>query len=525
MTKNTIYFVYFTSLLNGGRILNSNWFLYGYKKFFPFYGGRLMNKNLLALALGGLMASGSVLAESDPLRFNPEQYQTMNVEVDGKTFAVRAYENIVYVANPVNAEYQSLNIYIPEAYFQGESIEGFNADNAPIFMPNQIGGYMPAKAGVPGKGMGAKEGQADAMQTALSKGYVVASPGARGRTQADGKAPAVIVDLKAAVRYLRYNDAVMAGDAEKIISNGTSAGGALSVLLGATGNQADYAPYLQALGAAEARDDIFAVSAYCPISILDQADKAYEWQFNGVNDYQKIDVSMLDYHVARKTIKGTLDEAQQQVSQELKALFPDYLNGLNLVDDAGEPLRLDGNGEGSFSRYVAQYIQQSAQQALDSGKDLSEFTWLQVSNGKVAPIDFKAYAQGVGRQKTPPAFDALDLSAGENQLFGTASVDSRHFTAFSMAHNQAQNAELADAETVKLMNPMHYINQDTAPQHWRIRVGTNDRDTSLAISAILNAKLRQNGKTVDYAMPWNVPHSGDYDLPELFAWIKSITQE
>jgi len=37
-----------------------------------------------------------------------------------------------------------------------------------------------------------------------------------------------IVDLKAAVRYLKANDKTMAGDARKIISNGTSAGGALS---------------------------------------------------------------------------------------------------------------------------------------------------------------------------------------------------------------------------------------------------------------------------------------------------------
>ncbi|MEC8483429.1 MAG: alpha/beta hydrolase, partial [Pseudomonadota bacterium] len=56
----------------------------------------------------------------------------------------------------------------------------------------------------------------------------------------------------------------------------------------------------------------------------------------------------------------------------------------------------------------------------------------------------------------------------------------------------------------------------------RIRVGTKDRDTSLAISAILAAKLENTGHDVDYFMPWDVPHSGDYDLDELFAWIKSI---
>ncbi|RRN43565.1 hypothetical protein EHV23_08940 [Lautropia dentalis] len=42
-----------------------------------------------------------------------------STRVNGKAVAYRAYENVVYVRNPVDAEYQSLNIYVPEAYFQG----------------------------------------------------------------------------------------------------------------------------------------------------------------------------------------------------------------------------------------------------------------------------------------------------------------------------------------------------------------------------------------------------------------------
>jgi len=40
------------------------------------------------------------------------------------------------------------------------------------------------------------------------------------------------------------------------------------------------------------------------------------------------------------------------------------------------------------------------------------------------------------------------------------------------------------------MNLLNYIGKLTnLPQNWRIRVGTNDRDTSLAVSAVLVAKL------------------------------------
>lgn len=61
-------------------------------------------------------------------------------------------------------------------------------------------------------------------------------------------------------------------------------------------------------------------------------------------------------------------------------------------------------------------------------------------------------------------------------------------------------------------------------QYWRIRHGAKDRDTSLAIPIILALKLRQAGKQVDLALPWDVPHSGDYDLDELFAWVDSLPE-
>jgi hypothetical protein len=44
----------------------------------------------------------------------------------------------------------------------------------------------------------------------------------------------------------------------------------------------------------------------------------------------------------------------------------------------------------------------------------------------------------------------------------------------------------------------------------------------LAIPVILATKLQNNGINVDFAMPWGVGHSGDYDLNELFAWINQI---
>ena len=276
-------------------------------------------------------------SEGYNLKFDANKnYTVKTAEINGKTITYRAYENIVYVKNPVDVNYQTINIYIPEEYFKGQSIGKYNEKTAPLFFPNSVGGYMPGAAGKPE--IDKRTGKENASLVALSRGCIVAAPGARGRTLKDeqgnytGKAPAAIVDLKAAVRYLRSNDKNMPGNAERIISNGTSAGGALSALLGATGNNKDYEPYLKELGAADAKDDIFVVSAYCPITNLNHANEAYEWMFGDVKTYKKIQITMLDYNVERKYTEGTMTEDEISRSADLKKMFPSFVNSLKLND-------------------------------------------------------------------------------------------------------------------------------------------------------------------------------------------------
>ena len=83
---------------------------------------------------------------------------------------------------------------------------------------------------------------------------------------------------------------------------------------------------------------------------------------------------------------------------------------------------------------------------------------------------------------------------------------------------------MADDRQIHLMNPMNYIGSaECRPAgFFRIRHGTADSDASLAVSAILAVCLSREGIKVDYSLPWGVPHSGDYDLKELFAWIESV---
>ena len=466
---------------------------------------------------------------TDMLKFDPAIGKTETVELEGLSVTFRSFENIPYVTDPADAEMQKLNLFVPEAFYAGESINGYDLHNAPIFVPNTVGGYRPGPVDRPGLD---RQGHVNAIFHALNHGYVVVAPGLRGNgmTDAEGKyigcAPAVICDYKAVVRWLRHNRDAVPGDVEKIITNGTSAGGAISSVMGATGNHPDYEPFLKAMGAADERDDVFAASCYCPITNLDHADMAYEWEFYGVNDYHRkkmIPPGPGEEHPTFVPVDEDMTAEQIELSGLLKPMFPGYLNSLELTDADGTALTLDEKGDGSFKDYVLSVVLRSAQGQLDKGEDLSGLDWLTVENGKAAAVDFDKLVRYRTRMKPAPAFDDVNMGTPENELFSTPDVKERHFTVFAGEHSRAGGA-VAEEHQVKMMNPMNYIGTEgaAAAKHYRIRHGSVDRDTSLAVSAMLTLKLQNSGVDVDLEYPWNIPHSGDYDLPELFAWIDSI---
>ena len=85
----------------------------------------------------------------------------------------------------------------------------------------------------------------------------------------------------------------------------------------------------------------------------------------------------------------------------------------------------------------------------------------------------------------------------------------------------------ADADLIKIMNPLNFIgrNDVKVAKHFRIRHGAADRDTAIAIPAILALTLQNNGVDVDFFSPWGIGHSGEYDLEKLFNWIDDICKE
>ena len=512
-----------------------------------------MTKMMIATLLCALAATMTA-QEKKSLSFDANAgVKTSMTYVDGTKVSYTAYEGMFYVTNVEDSAYQTMNVYVPDGATQ----------QTPIFLRTYVGGYMASKAGQPQAG--------DATGRALKEGYVVVIPGTRGRNStitADkayakvhkgvkkgqtiytGRAPKAILDLKAAIRYLRHFDKQMAGDAEKIITDGTSAGGAMSSLMGATGNHPDYEPLLNAMGAAQERDDVFASVCFCPITDLDHADMAYEWLYNGTDSRQQGNADVL------------------AVSKELKAQFPAYINSLGLKKPDGTPLTAD-----NYLDFIKREIIRAAQIAKNAGADIPDsigFTFSQDAGFGAPPINggmtggmspqgdrkpeggmppmmmrrggkkageyitdldmqkYLNYVVSTQPLKTAPAFDTKGVcgqnASGENEEFGDATGTSVNFTEYGAAKT---GSELTDdiRQNARLLNPMNFIGDeetDVAP-HWYIRHGARDRDTSFPIPLNLAMKLQNAGKDVNYLLAWNRPHSGDYALDELFEWIRKIT--
>lgn len=239
---------------------------------------------------------------------------------------------IAYCEDPADENYENLGVFVPGAYMTGSKNEdgtytckinasgtagGYTAETAPIVIPVETPGYS---------AMAAPTGYVDKTVPYTEAGFVYVYAGCRGR---EAGAPAGVTDLKAAIRYLRYNGDTVPGSTDRIFSFGMSGGGAQSALLGSTGDSESYTPYLEAIGAVSGVSDAVAGSmCWCPITNLDYASEAYEWNL-GVT-------------------RNGLEKDMQKLSDAMAEKFALYVNELKLKDEEGNTLVLEESKEGIY---------------------------------------------------------------------------------------------------------------------------------------------------------------------------------
>lgn len=551
--------------------------------------GLLLGTTLLIVGCGGSSSSKAAAdTEDSKLAFDSSAYTTLNITVDGEAMAVRQYK-IVYVANPVKMAatqptwssglyageatlddpyiYQTMYVSVPEASVSNQTTG--------IYLAVNNSGWKPSKAAPFNKDRNGNDvtafvsnSETDKYGAALAAGYIVVDAGTRSRElrivdgKWAGKAPACVVDTKAIIRYLRLNDKVMPGSAERIIVNGTSGGGGLTAAVAASGNSPDYYPYLAEIGAAgisgsgssatsTLKDDIFAAVAYCPINNLGNADAGYEWQYQGVrSDSNTGALNSILYSAG----------PQPAASTAIKAYFAPYLNGLGLKLDDGTTALTDANMAAQIKAWVEEGVEYYVSKggsvpAIDAamtanGTALTN-TWCTVVDGQ-ATIDydkFVAFVAASKNLKTVVAFDPCGVTgnpgnSGESDLFGESDQIYSNYTKWTWINNRvwgdttgfddtglSWEQYLADAanntlaKQLKLVNPIDHLTGTVASPapYWYIRHGGADRDTAFAMQVLLYHAVKNNSavQEVNFRLPYLVPHSGNYDVQDAFTWIKA----
>ena len=551
---------------------------------------RKMKLSALTLLCANLLASQAPVLAQEANNQEASSQERATVGQYSLTFDNAAWQydeandiywqvGVVYVANPASLDYETLGIYVPGAYLEATA-NGDGTYTASVKSDAQVGQFTAATAPyvlpVNTPGFNASQAPtwlADGIASYTQAGMIYLQPGIRGRdntTDSQGQevvggAPWGVTDLKAAIRYVRYNKDVLPGDTDKIVSFGHSGGGAQSAVLGASGDSTLYNPYLEALGAAmkdkegnPISDAPYGTMTWSPITSLDYADAAYEWNLGQFAD-------------SNTRAEGTFTQA---LSQDLAKEYANYINQLGLKHE-GQALTLAESSEGiytqgSYATYLEGVINQSlnnfladtsfpytsdgagpggstesvtyetAQAFIDSLN--AETQWVTydaaTNTAKISSLaDFAKYVKTAS--KSVPAFDALDRSLAENAVFGVAEENELHFdqvVARLLKNNQAKYESLTDwnsqyvtdfesdlaktdglgktiAERQDLYNPMFYLTsaysgyQTSKPApHWRIRSGLSQGDTALTVETNLALALENqaNGavKSVDFATVW-----------------------
>ena len=254
---------------------------------------------------------------------------------------------VPYCASPADESYETLAVFVPGTYLSGSdngdgtwsctlsdgSLNGYTAATAPIVMPINTPGYS---------AMAALTDYSGSVVSYTDAGFVYVHAGCRGR---DAGAPAGVTDLKAAVRFLRFCDDSMPGDAERIFTFGMSGGGAQSALMGATGDSELYTPYLEQIGAVmDQSDAVYGSMCWCPITNLDTADESYEWMMG--------------------CTRSGLSDEEQAISDAQANAWADYINSAGFKTQDGTILTLtqSENGiwqSGSYYELVKSEIERS----------------------------------------------------------------------------------------------------------------------------------------------------------------------
>lgn len=541
-------------------------------------------KKVLPLTLVGVMMLGiatPAMATNDPWSISDATKTDATYTVDGTAVKATVYEDY----------YLDDTDYLTDAQYQNAKVcitvpEGADSTTPVLYVVNNGGWlmntYSPVLVNATSYDTTIDEGKAQQAANALKNGYILVEAGLRSRMQG-WQSPVTVSDAKAVIKYLRYNKI---GNNELIFITGTSGGGALSSVIGASGNSSDYYKDLYKIGSAgmdnastsSIRDDIFGVVAYCPITDLGHADGSYEFTYAAARQ------ALLDSGYLNTSAGFSLSDTTMSVSKELASEWTTYVNALDLKAADGSDLvaafdktTLTASGtlydemedlitetlqsaltDLGYAEFIAKLQTRTAATQYSGGTPTAgwQTSWLtfNAENTTIEAVDMDGflYYVALGQNlKNAPAFTNQGTSEegrNENNLFA-APGDSYGYLSELVWNIQAPTSPLlskyADWDTywaangalltlqARMTDSIAYLVDtegtdagDTAP-YWYARHGIVDRDTGFANQTLYYSALNNEEtiKTLDFQLEWFRGHEGSYGIAGAQAFMNAAVAE
>lgn len=390
---------------------------------------------------------------------------------------------LAYCTKPASQTYEKLSIYVPGAYLKptDEKVDLTDVEPSKTFECEldptaTVGSYSCATAPVMlpinAPGFSAQPAPTsylfDGLEPYLSAGLVYVYAGCRGRSNGydsssagegffSGGAPWGIADLKAAVRYLRYNQKVLPGDMGRIVTCGLAAGGLLAAIMGASGGSDAYGDYLAKIGAAThdaegnaIGDDVSAVATWCPEPPAGSADAAYEWELGQFGDKDS-------------RAEGVWTRI---ASTDLAGAYASYLNGLALRDgDLALTLEETDGGvwmDGSYYDHLVSVVETSASKFLSTTQfphaidqreaDSGEFPGSGVAEVETPATPVVSVTENAATTAAPATTGEPEAAATEPSPATTGAAATAPATSEATSSDDAAKAA-ATAPSVSVTNP------------------------------------------------------------------------
>lgn len=315
--------------------------------------------NIISIIIMSLLVIfGSIGTSIYSKRNSPSEKSKINFYFDMSKWKYDEKNNVYYQLNVDYCEKSKINenekfdIYVPGEYLTGRKNSngtymceinekgqkaGYNAESSPMVISIEAEESIEQTTH--------KKYNYEEISDYINEGYIYIWPGMRGLKEnqkdvADEEYSNAIIegitDLKALIRFCRFNKGIIPGNAEKIIAYGTNGGGTKSAILGASGDNDLYSSKLLAIGAIMVNDEGRGISdsvngTMCttPTNFLEISEKAYAWS--------------IEQYLNNKNTE------QQEKTIEQASQYANYINQMKFKSEDGSLLYLNKTEKGEYT--------------------------------------------------------------------------------------------------------------------------------------------------------------------------------